>query len=190
MCAPALIPIMAAAAGAGGAAAVGATTGTMIAAGVMGAASGMAAGAEMQAAEYNVEVAKGRKQQLEAEATNVRIAGSQEAGMQHIETQKEMARGRAEYGARGISGTTGTAGQMGEDFAAAGMLEQMTILNNADRQAFGLEVQGKNEIEQAKARKKAARVGGFVSILGAAAGGYASGLSSAASVAATPVPVA
>lgn len=183
MCAPLAIPVLAAAAGAGGAAAAGASTTAIIAAGVMGAASGASAGAEMEAAEYNVKVAEQHQDQLETEAENVRIAGSQEAGRQQIETQKQLARGRAEAGARGISSTAGTPGQVAEDVAEVGMLEQMTILNNADRQAFGMEVQGMNEVDQAEARKKTAKTKGYTSILGAAAGGYASGLTAAASVA-------
>ena len=52
----------------------------------------------------------------------------------------------------------------------------MTILSNADRQAFGLEVQGQNLMQQASMEKKAARRSGFSTILGSSASGYGAGL--------------
>lgn len=182
MCGPAIIPIAAAAAGAGGAAIAGASTAAIVGMGVMGAASGLQAVSNIQASEYNQKLAEQQQKQINAEAENVRIAGSQEAGRAYIENQQAAARGRAEFGGRGISSVTGTPSAALQDVADVGTLEQMTIVNNASRQAFGMEVQGQNLVDQAKIKAKSARRAGFSTILGSAASGYTSGLTMGATV--------
>lgn len=176
MCGPAIIPIAAAAAGAGGAAAAGASTAAIFATGAMGLASGLQASSNIQAAEYNQEIAKQQRDQLNAEAENVRIQGSQEASRAYIENQQIAARGRAEYGGRGISSISGTPSASLQDVAEVGALEQMTIVNNASRQAFGMETQGQNLVDQARIKASSARRSGFTTILGSAASGYTSGM--------------
>lgn len=172
MCSPAIIPVLASAAGAGAASYAGATTAGIVAAGVMGAASGASASANIQAAEYNTEVAKEQQKQLEGEAKNVRVAGSQESARALSEAEKVAARNRASFGAMGISGTTGTAAEVQQEVAQVGALESLTILNNANREAFGMEAQGRNLVGSAKSQEKAAWNKGYSTILTSAASGF------------------
>ncbi len=175
MCAPALIPILAAGAGYAGAAYAGVTGAGLWMAAAAGAASGASAGAEMQAAEYNENLAKEKNKQAKQEAKNVRTAGAIEAGETHQETEKVAARNRAQLAAGGLDVGTGTAADIGEEVRAVGVLESMTILNNADRQAMGLEAQGINQLLSAKQRKKSATRKGFTTVLTSAASGYGVG---------------
>jgi hypothetical protein len=183
-----LIPVLAGAAGYGAATYAGVTGAALAFSTASAVASGMAAGAEMQAAEYNENLAKEKNKQAKQEAKNVRTAGAVEAGETHQEAEKVAARNRAQLAAGGLDVGTGTAADIGEEVRAVGALESMTILNNADRQAMGLEARGQNELIAAKQRKKKAKIGAFTSVLTSAASGYGMGLSGGAGSAAT-VPV-
>lgn len=172
MCAPALIPVLAGAAGYGGAAAAGITGAQLAFATVAAAAAGASAGAEMQAAEKQENLAEQQQTVLNAEAENVRIEGSTQAAQALTEAEKIAARNRAKFAAGGISTQTGTALQVGEEVAQVGALEQLTILNNANRQAYGLEAEGQNIMEQAKARKSSAKTRAFTTVLTAPLAAY------------------
>lgn len=177
MCAPMLIPVLAGAAGYAGATYAGVTGAGLLFATASAAASGAAAGAEMQAAEYNENLAEAKNKVMQKEAENVRTAGAIEAGETFQETEKVAARNRAQLAASGLDVGTGTAADIGEEVRSVGALESMTILNNADRQAMGLEARGRTGVLEAKQRKKTARMKGFTTILTSAASGYGMGLS-------------
>lgn len=174
MCSPVLLPVLTTAAGVGGATAAGASTAGLIAAGAMGLGSGIQASSALQAAEYNEALAENQQQQLEAEAKNVRIAGSQEAQAALQQSKQEAARAKVQFAGSGVSTSTGTAAQFGENVAEVGALDQATILNNAARQAFGLEVQGQNLVDKAKMDTKTAKKGAFSTLLTSGFGGYTS----------------
>ena len=183
MCAPMLIPLLAAGAGYAGATYAGVTGGALLFATASAAASGAAAGSEMQAAEYNENLAKEKNKQFKQEAKNVRTAGAIEAGEKTQESEKIAARNRTQLAAGGLDVGTGTAADIGEETRAIGALESMTILNNADRQAMGLESRGINELLSAKQRKKSAKRKGFTTVLTSALSGYGVGGSGATATA-------
>tara|TARA_R110000803_G_scaffold98863_6_gene166932 strand:- start:405 stop:959 length:555 start_codon:yes stop_codon:yes gene_type:complete len=183
-----LIPIIAAGAGYGAATYAGVTGAALAFSTATAALSGAAAGAEMQAAEYNENLAKEKNKQYKKEAENVRISGAVESGAKTQESEKIAARNRTQLAAGGLDVGTGTAADIGEEVRSVGALESMTILNNADRQAMGLEARGQNELLSAKQRKKKAKIGAFTTILTSAASGYGAGLSGGTGTAAT-VPV-
>lgn len=140
---------------------------------VISAVAGVASAASAQKqASYNRKLAEQQSESLEQEAENVRIAGSQEAGRQQIESEKRLARGRAEMGARGISSAVGTPGDLASDVAEVGAMEQMTILNNASRQAFGMGQQGAALTERAAMDVRAARQRMGATILSSGAKAY------------------
>jgi hypothetical protein len=176
MCMVEAIPLLATAAGAGGAAAAGATTAGIIAAGALGAASGMQAQAGIDAADYNKQLAENQQEQLEAESENVRISGSQEAQTARQESQKQAARARTQFASGGVSTATGTPAEFGENVAEVGALDEATILNNAARQAFGLEVQGQNLVDKAKMDLGTAKKAGTSTILTSGFRGFTGGL--------------
>lgn len=161
MCEPVTLTAVAAGAmSAGTAAAAGVTltaaqTALMVAS---AAAAGAAAGSDYETAKFNEKVAKNQQQQLENEADNVRIAGSQESSKVLQQNQQVAARNRAQMASGGVDINTGTAGQIGEQTAGVGLLESMSVLNNSSRQALGLETEGANRVAAAKQNTKSARM--------------------------------
>lgn len=166
MCAPAIIPVLATAAGYMGGTAAGLSGTALAMATASAAASGLSAGAAVQASEYNVNVAKEEKKVAEAEAEGVRQVGATEAASVTQQTRADIARNVAQFGAAGIDPGAGTPGEIGAQLAGRGQLEAMTILSDADRAAWGLEQRASVGVEHAKQQRKAAWQKGAISILG------------------------
>ena len=173
MCAPLVIPALTTAVGVGGASLAGAGTAGLAMAGLAGLGQGLQVQSGISAAEYNEKLASQQQQQLEAEAKNVRIAGSQEAAKALTESERIAARNRVTFASGGVATGTGTPGQVSEDVAEIGQLEQMQIINNASRSAFGLEVQGRNLVESAKLKTSQARSKVLPTLITSGFGGYA-----------------
>ncbi len=174
MCEPVTLSAVAAGAmSAGGAAAAGvsltaAQTALMVAS---AAAAGASAGSDYETAKFNEKVAKNQQKQLENEADNVRIAGSQESAKVLQQNQQVAARNRTQMASGGVDINTGTAGQIGEQTAGVGLLESMSVLNNSSRQALGLETEGANRVASAKQQVKGAKMKMGTTLLTSAASG-------------------
>ncbi len=156
---------LAALAGYGGAAVAGLSTAATVGTVLASAASGAAAGAEYEAAEYNEKVAKANEEALKAQAVTEREIGSSDAQKRTLQTKQEVSRAAVELSSRGYDVSTGTASDLLAQSAQMGALDSMTILNNANRRAYGYEAEGKNLVRQAKSRKKTALYGMGQSIL-------------------------
>ncbi|EGQ8036340.1 hypothetical protein ACU63D_000325 [Vibrio parahaemolyticus] len=156
-------------AGYGGATAAGMEGAALVGATAMGAASGAKAGADYQAAEYSQKLAEQNVDILESQAESERIAGSQEAQKKTIETRQQTSRAAVELAGRGLDISSGTAEDLLAQNQEVGQLESMTILNNANRRAFGYESQAQNISSQAELQKRRASSGMFTSVLGSAA---------------------
>lgn len=153
------------------------SSGAAWAAALAAGAAGASAGSEYEAAKFNEKLAGQQKESLENDAKNTRTAGSQESAQALQKSQKIGARNRVEYAAGGVDINQGTPLQVGEEVASVGALEQLTIIHNADRQALGLENEGWNLLESAKAAKKKAAMKVGTTLLTSAASPYMGAMS-------------
>lgn len=153
------------AAGYGAASYAGATGAALYAATAVAAAQGMQQGANIEAAEYNEDVAKNNAQTLEQQATLERQAGAQEAGQATVKTRQATSRAVAQMGASGTDIATGTNLDLLAQNEQMGAVDSLTIINNSNRRALGYEQEAINTVTAAKQKTGTAKRGAAMSLL-------------------------
>lgn len=112
-----------------------------------------------KAANYQNAVAQNNAILAERQATDARARGELAERRQAIQTQQLEGRQRAALAANGVVVDTGSALDITSDTRAYGTLDQLTVRNNAEREALGFSTQAMNysaEGDMALFRGKAA----------------------------------
>lgn len=155
---------------------------------IMGAVSSLQQGAAASAAaQSDADIAGQNAILAQRKADDTRVRGKQEARAKQLETLQLLGLQRAAAASAGVSVTTADSSitKLTEDTAQFGKLDELRIVNNAEREALGFE--GKASIflskkDAAKQASKNATTAGFIgagtSLLGSAntAGFTGSGL--------------
>ena len=112
---------------------------------VLGAMSAMQTGqAGAGAANYNAQVAENNRIIAEQQAADARKRGEIAEAEQRRKTVNIKGSQKASIGASGVALDSGSPLDILGDTAAFGELDALTIRNNAEREAYGYQVQGMN----------------------------------------------
>lgn len=126
------------------------------------------AAASYEQGKYLDDVAKVNAGISSRAANDAIKRGEVEADEQRKTTQQVIGAQRTGFAAGNIDVNTGSAGQVQNDAAALGELDALTIINNAEREAYGYRVQAMDQRQQGKLAKWQGKTGAFGSILGGA----------------------
>ncbi|HGW6903703.1 TPA: hypothetical protein ACNDWQ_001117 [Escherichia coli] len=129
----------------------------IIAGGAMLAMSGIQAYTQYQQGKYASKVAEANADIATAQANDAINRGNAEAEQRRRETRQRLGTQAATMGATGAELSSGTALDVFADNAQFGTLDALTTVNNAQREAYGYQVQGMNAQAQGAAAQAAAK---------------------------------
>ncbi|EEW2149315.1 hypothetical protein D9H47_20975 [Escherichia coli] len=129
----------------------------VIAGGAMLAMSGIQAYTQYQQGKYASKVAEANADIATAQANDAINRGNAEAEQRRRETRQRLGTQAATMGATGADLSTGNALDIFGDTAQFGTLDALTTVNNAQREAYGYQVQGMNAQAQGAAAQSAAK---------------------------------
>lgn len=129
----------------------------VIAGGAMLAMSGIQAYTQYQQGRYASKVAEANADIATAQANDAINRGNAEAEQRRRETRQRLGTQAATMGATGADLSTGNALDIFGDTAQFGTLDALTTVNNAQREAYGYQVQGMNAQAQGAAAQSAAK---------------------------------
>jgi hypothetical protein len=131
--------------------------GASAAGGLMSASGELAAGqAQSNDLNYKAMVALYNKQLDDRKAQMASEAGEVGAATIGMKTRAAVGQERAQQSAGGIDSTTGSAAAVQKATQQLGMLDASTVRANAAKEAWGYQVEGANELNQAFADKAGA----------------------------------
>ena len=104
--------------------------------------------AHNNAAQYNAQVAMTNASYSAQQAQDARDRGAEDAKMKGLEVAKVIGSETNKYAASGVE-LTGSAGQKLADTAMWGEYDKNTIGNNAEKEAWGYEVEQTNYLNKA-----------------------------------------
>ncbi|MEW5560606.1 hypothetical protein AB1287_10205 [Enterobacter asburiae] len=122
----------------------------------MVAMSAMQAYSQHQQGKYQQAVADQNADIAEAQAQDSINRGNAEAEQRRREMRQRQGTQAATLGATGADLSSGSALDMFGDTAQFGTLDALTTVNNAQREAYGYQVQEMNSVAQGRAAKNAA----------------------------------
>ena len=121
------------------------------------AASAMQAYSQHQQGKYAAAVADQNADIAEAQANDAINRGNIEADRRRTQMRQQLGTQTASLGAFGADLGSGSAADSMGDTAQYGELDALTTINNAQREAYGYQVQGVNAIAQGRAAQSQAR---------------------------------
>lgn len=137
----------------------------VIAGGAMLAMSGIQAYTQYQQGKYASKVAEANADIATAQANDAINRGNAEAEQRRRETRQRLGTQAATMGATGSDLSTGNALDIFGDTAQFGALDSLTTVNNAQREAYGYQVQAANYKAEASSARKQGNVGATTTLL-------------------------
>jgi hypothetical protein len=137
----------------------------VIAGGAMLAMSGIQAYTQYQQGRYASKVAEANADIATAQANDAINRGNAEAEQRRRETRQRLGTQAATMGATGADLSTGNALDIFGDTAQFGTLDSLTTVNNAQREAYGYQVQAANYKAEASSARKQGNVGAATTLL-------------------------
>ncbi|EHC1244583.1 hypothetical protein K9U00_05615 [Escherichia coli] len=137
----------------------------VIAGGAMLAMSGIQAYTQYQQGKYASKVAEANADIATAQAQDSINRGNAQADEVRRRNRQSAGTQAATMGATGADLSTGGALDIFGDTAQFGALDALTTVNNAQREAYGYEVQAANYKAQASASRKQGNMGAFTTLL-------------------------
>ncbi|WP_227895016.1 hypothetical protein [Escherichia coli] len=137
----------------------------VIAGGAMLAMSGIQAYTQYQQGKYASKVAEANADIATAQANDAINRGNAEAEQRRRETRQRLGTQAATMGATGADLSTGNALDIFGDTAQFGALDSLTTVNNAQREAYGYQVQVANYKAEASSARKQGNVGAATTLL-------------------------
>lgn len=119
--------------------------------GVAIASSVMAASSQRQQSNYASAVANENAKAATEQANDAINRGNAAAEQRRVQMRQQLGTQAATMGASGADLTSGSALDIAGDTAQFGSLDSLTTLNNAQREAYGYQVQSNNFYNQASA---------------------------------------
>jgi hypothetical protein len=145
---------------------------TTIAAGASIAGAGVAAAGAIQQGDTASKASKANAAAQQATATSEENVGAQKAADQEMKAKKMIASQRAGAGAGGVDPSTGTPLTMESQTAEFGELDKLRIINNASRQAWGLQTQADITGYQGSQQQQASYLNAGSTLLGGVSNAY------------------
>jgi hypothetical protein len=108
---------------------------------------------QYQSGKYQASVANQNAETATAQANDAINRGNAAAEQRRVQMRQQLGTQVATMGASGADLTSGTALDITGDTAQFGSLDALTTLNNAQREAYGYQVQATNYENQASAAR-------------------------------------
>lgn len=108
-------------------------------------------------ADYQSQVAENNAELAKRNAADAKVRGGIASGEQDIKTRQLISRQRVALSASGQEVDVGSGLEITSDTAALGKLDSLRIVNNAEREAAGLDILASNFTADAAAKKAAGR---------------------------------
>ncbi|CAI2090167.1 hypothetical protein [Serratia marcescens] len=153
---------------------------TTILAGSALALGAVSAYGQYQAGQQQARIANANADAQEIAARDTINAGNEAAYQQRQQTRQLQGKQAAAFGAGGTDMTSGSALNIFGDTAAGGQLDALTTVNNAERQAAGLNFQAGVSRAQGQIDRNAANLGAATTILNSSLTAYGAYKSSGA----------
>lgn len=145
---------------------------TTIIAGATLALGAMSAYNQYQQGKYESSVAKQNAQVAEAQADDAINRGNIEADRRRSQMRQQLGTQAATMAASGGDLSSGSSLDIFGDTAQYGELDALTTVNNAQREAYGYQVQAANYKNQANAARKQGNMGALTTLLTAPINAY------------------
>lgn len=145
---------------------------TTIIAGATLALGAMSAYNQYQQGKYESSVAKQNAQVAEAQADDAINRGNIEADRRRSQMRQQLGTQAATMAASGGDLSSGSSLDIFGDTAQFGQLDALTTVNNAQREAYGLQVQSANYKNQAKSARAQGNAGAMTTLLTAPINAY------------------
>lgn len=137
---------------------------TLLATGIL-VSSGMQAYSQSQSGKFNANIANQNAKQNDRAADDSINRGNAEAEKQRSRTRQLAGTQAATLSANGLDLAAGGALDMLGDTAAMGELDSLTLVNNAQREAYGYRMQAANDRLSAKMSRREGNFGAATTIL-------------------------
>lgn len=125
----------------------------------------MSAYGQLQQGEYQAGIAKNNAIVQQQQAKDALQRGEQAELHQRIRSAQAVGRQRAQMGAAGVGLSSGSPSQVLQDTAKLGELDALTVRNNAQREAYGHNVEEMNFKSDAKFARMKGRYGAASTLL-------------------------
>ncbi|EOC1317147.1 hypothetical protein ACI09J_001769 [Cronobacter turicensis] len=129
------------------------------------AASGVSAYNQYQNGKVAADVARQNADVAQAQANDAINRGNAEADQRRREMRQKTGQQTALMAAQGSDISSGSASDILNDTVQFGTLDALTTVNNAQREAYGYQVQAANYEAQADAARKQGNMGAFGTLL-------------------------
>ncbi|WP_273803119.1 hypothetical protein [Providencia rettgeri] len=129
------------------------------------ASSGMQAYSQYQSGKFNADVANQNARQNEQAANDSINRGNAEAEKQRSRTRQLAGSQAAVMSASGLDLSSAGALDMFGDTAAMGTLDSLTLVNNSQREAYGLRMQAASDRLNAKMSRREGNFGAMTTLL-------------------------
>lgn len=133
---------------------------------------GVSAYNQYQNGRYQASVANQNAETATAQANDAINRGNAAAEQRRVQMRQQLGTQAATLGAGGADLTSGTALDITGDTAQFGSLDALTTLNNAQREAYGYQVQATNYENQASAARSQGNMGALTTLLTAPLNAY------------------
>ena len=147
--------------------------GLPIAAILMGLSAGMQYVQQRRQGKYEARQQDINASMADRQAADAIARGAEAAGRVKRDTKQLIGSQRVALAGQGIDIDTGTAGDLQDDAAHLGELDRLQVLHNAQREAFGFQVDAANSRAGAETTRTATRNAGRTTLLTAASQLYA-----------------
>lgn len=134
-------------------------------AGASVALGGLSAVNQYQNGRYQAAQANANADAAEAQAQDSINRGNAAADQRRTQMRQQLGTQNAAMGANGTDLSTGSALDVFGDTAQYGELDALTTVNNAQREAYGYQVQATNFRNQASAARQQGNAGAFTTLL-------------------------
>lgn len=134
--------------------------------------SGLSAYNQYQQGQYASDVARQNADVASAQANDVINRGNAQADQNRRDMRQRAGTQAATLAATGADLSSGTALDIFGDTAQFGTLDALTTVNNAQREAYGYQVQAANYLSQASAERQQGKMGALSTLLTAPLGAY------------------
>jgi len=145
---------------------------TTVAAAATVAGAGVAAAGAIQQGDTASKASKANAAAQQATATSEENVGAQKAADQEMKAKKIASSQIASAGAGGVDPATGSPLTMESQTAEFGELDKLRIINNASRQAWGLETQADITGYQGSQQQQASYLNAGSTLLGGVSNAY------------------
>ncbi|ENC2022869.1 hypothetical protein ABKE32_000495 [Escherichia albertii] len=129
------------------------------------AASGVSAYNQYKSGQYQADVANQNAKLADAQANDAINRGNADAEQKRREMRQRQGQQAAALGATGGEMSSGSSLDIFGDTTQYGTLDALTTVNNAQREAYGYQVQAANSRAQADAAEQQGTVGAFSTLL-------------------------